>query len=94
MIKWLKQKGIGDTIDMKKKENPKEQSEPKKEEKKEMEQPVQETQKEEPKVPRKSFIDGLREYTDKDYREKIRNEKQKAYIHKHEAGKTEKDVER
>lgn len=94
LIKWLKQKGIGDTIDMKKKENPKEQSEPKKEEKKEMEQPVQETQKEEPKVPRKSFIDGLREYTDKDYREKIRNEKQKAYIHKHEAGKTEKDVER
>lgn len=92
LIKWLKQKGIGDTIDMKKKENPKEQSEPKKEEKKEMEQPVQETQKEEPKVPRKSFIDGLREYTDKDYREKIRNEKQKAYIHKHEAGKTEKDV--
>lgn len=95
LIKWLKQKGIGDTIDMKKKENPKEQSEPKKEEKKEMEQPVQETQKEEPKVPRKSFIDGLREYTDKDYREKIRNEKQKAYIHKHEAGKAEKeDVER
>ena len=95
LIKWLKQKGIGDTIDMKKKENPKEQSEPKKEEKKEMEQPVQETQKEEPKVPRKSFIDGLREYTDKDYREKIRNEKQKAYIHKHEARKTEKeDVER
>ena len=98
LIKWLKQKGIGDTIDLKKEENPKEQkeqSEPKKEEKKEMEQPVQETQKEEQKDEGKDFIDGLREFADVDYRKKVRDEKQKAYIHKHEAGKAEKeDVER
>lgn len=95
LIKWLKQKGIGDTIDLKKEENPKEQSEPKKEEKKEMEQPVQETQKEEQKDERKDFIDGLREFADVDYRKKVRDEKQKAYIHKHEEGKAEKeDVER
>ena len=95
LIKWLKQKGIGDTIDMKKKENPKEQSEPKKEEKKEMEQPVQETQKEEQKDEGKDFIDGLREFADVDYRKKVRDEKQKAYIHKHEEVKAEKeDVER
>ena len=98
LIKWLKQKGIGDTIDLKKEENPKEQkeqSEPKKEEKKEMEQPVQETQKEEQKDEGKDFIDGLREFADVDYRKKVRDEKQKAYIHKHEEGKAEKeDVER
>ena len=98
LIKWLKQKGIGDTIDLKKEENPKEQkeqSEPKKEEKKEMEQPVQETQKEEQKDEGKDFIDGLREFADVDYRKNVRDEKQKAYIHKHEAGKAEKeDVER
>lgn len=98
LIKWLKQKGIGDTIDLKKEENPKEQkeqSEPKKEEKKEMEQPVQETQKEEQKDEGKDFIDGLREFADVDYRKKVRDEKQKAYIHKHEEVKAEKeDVER
>lgn len=99
LIKWLKQKGIGDTIDLKKEENPKEQkeqSEPKKEEKKEMEQPVQETQKEEQEIPRKNFIDGLREFADVDYRKKVRGEKQKAYIHVHEAVKKEEkgDVER
>ncbi len=110
LIKWLKQKGIGDISDLKKKENPKAQAEPKKEEKKEIEQPVQvvqreekketgqpkqETQKEEQEIPRKNFIDGLREFADVDYRKKVRDEKQKAYIHKHEAGKTEKeDVER
>lgn len=108
LIKWLKQKGIGDISDLKKKENPKAQAEPKKEEKKEIEQPVQvvqreekketgqpkqETQKEEQEIPRKNFIDGLREFADVDYRKKVRDEKQKAYIHVHEAVKKE-DVER
>lgn len=111
LIKWLKQKGIGDISDLKKKENPKAQAEPKKEEKKEIEQPVQvvqreekketgqpkqETQKEEQEIPRKNFIDGLREFADVDYRKKVRDEKQKAYIHVHEAVKKEEkeDVER
>lgn len=111
LIKWLKQKGIGDISDLKKKENPKAQAEPKKEEKKEIEQPVQvvqreekketgqpkqETQKGEQEIPRKNFIDGLREFADVDYRKKVRDEKQKAYIHVHEAVKKEEkeDVER
>ena len=60
-----------------------------------MEQPVQETQKEEQKDEGKDFIDGLREFADVDYRKKVRDEKQKAYIHKHEEVKAEKeDVER
>ena len=96
LIKWLKQKGIGDISDLKKKENPKAQAEPKKEEKKEIEQPVQVVQKEEQEIPRKNFIDGLREFADVDYRKKVRDEKQKAYIHVHEAVKKEEkeDVER